>query len=264
MFRGAKWFVAGGVTAIAVLAGAYFRADQTRRRAEALRAQNQRLITEQKELIRAQQRLARENARLEQQKRELAQVIERLRVERRVARIEVLEQHTDEDGTPRQTVIRFSERGRGGRKLAPLTFGVPGDTPHFDALVIKFDDNYVAHADQLRGQSIALFRRIYGETQSPSDGYWLGQPGKVPDIYRVHADPSPFEQQLWREFWTYATDPEKAAAAGVRVAQGEAVYAPMKPGEHWTLTLEADGGLNLKKSGEKPPTDTGSVSDEKG
>lgn len=264
MFRGVKWFIAGGVATVALITGVYFKADIDRRRAEALRAENERLVARQAELIRVQQQLAEENARLEAERKKLAQVIERLNVERRVALIEVLEQHVDERGEPVQTVIRFSEQNRAGKQLPPMTFGVEGDTPHFDALVIKFDDDYVAHGDQLRGQSIALFRRVYGETQTPRDGYWLGKPGDVPDIYRVDPDPRDFERRLWSEFWTYASDPEKAAAAGVRVAQGEAVYAPMKPNEVWTLTLEADGGLNLKKSGETGAESHMANTDEKG
>lgn len=252
MFRGVKWFVAGGVATVMLITGAYFKADLDRRQAEKLRVENERLVAEQTELLRIQRELAAEKVRLEAERKKLAEVIDRLNVERRVALIEVLEQHVDERGEAVQTVIRFSERSRAGEDLPPMTFGVEGDTPHFDALVIKFDDDYVAHGDQLRGQSVALFRRVYGETQTPRDGYWLGKPGDVPDVYRVDPNPSDFEQQLWSEFWTYASDPEKAAAAGVRVAQGEAVYAPMKPNEVWTLTLEADGGLNLKKSGEMP------------
>ena len=68
----------------------------------------------------------------------------------------------------------------------------------------------------------------------------------MPDVYRIADRPTPFERELWREFWSYATDPHKAKTAGVRVAQGEAVYAPLAAGDKWTLTLENDGGLNLK------------------
>ena len=124
--------------------------------------------------------------------------------------------------------------------------------PYFDAVVVKFDNDYVAHGDALRGKSLALFRRIYDETQAPDSGYWIGNPGNVPDVYRVADTPSDFEINLWQEFWQYAADPEKARAAGVRVAQGEAVYAPVSVGQRWTLTLEANGGLNLVQQANGP------------
>lgn len=235
-----KWFGSGVVAAaIAIVCGGlWYQSDH--RRSESLRRENARLARQHEELTRRAERLARE-------RRQLAEVIERLNLESRVSEIEVLEQHTDEQGDVLQTVIRMTEIDRDGRPLAPQTFGVAGRFPHFDALVIKFDNALVAHGDQLRGRSLALFRRVYGETQAPDAGYWLGRRGDVPDVYRVSPDPSEFEVNLWREFWSYAADPAKARRAGVRIAQGEAVYAPMSTGERWTLTLEADGGLNLQK-----------------
>jgi len=159
--------------------------------------------------------------------------------------VEVLQQHHDDQNRIRQTVIRFTEIARDGQSLPPLVIGVPGGVPHFDALVLKFSDDCVEQGDALRGQSLALFRRIYSETQAPEDGYWLGRPGDIPDVYRTSPEPSQFEVELWRQFWSYATDPDKAAQAHVRVAQGEAVYAPMSAGQRWRLSLEVDGGLNL-------------------
>jgi hypothetical protein len=228
--------------AVLVLVGGGVLIKTDRQRREALRIENERLVREQEELARTAERLARERA-------QLAEVVEHLSVERRVAEVDVLQQHTDVLGQVLQTVIRITEIGRDDELLTPQVFGVPGHVPHFDALVIKFEDDFVARGDLLRGRSLALFRRVYSETQAPEHGYWLGGRGAVPDVYRVTDEPSEFEVELWRDFWSYATDPVKAAGAGVRVAQGEAVYAPMRPGEHWLLTLEADGGLNLIKQG---------------
>lgn len=196
------------------------------------------------------QELRRQNARLEAEKQELQKVVTRLDVENRVAEVEILQQHRDEAGRVTQTVVGFTELDRDGNPQEQKVFGIPGDVPHFDALVIKFESDYVKQGDALRGKSLALFRRIYGETQAPVDGYWLDATDDVPDVYRVTDEPSDFERRLWRDFWSYASDREKARGAGVRVAQGEAVYAPVREGERWTLTLEGDGGLNLIKTGE--------------
>ncbi|MCP4592849.1 MAG: hypothetical protein GY842_19105 [bacterium] len=235
-----RWFGCGVVAASILIAGGGLWLKSDRRRAELLHRENERLLRQQEALARRAERLARE-------RKQLAEIIERLDVERRVAEVEVLEQHAEADGRVRQTVIRLTEIDRHGHPLEPHTFGVPGSVPHFDALVIKFENAHVAHGDQLRGRSLALFRRVYGETQAPEDGYWLGRRGAIPDVYRTSRNPSDFELSLWRDFWTYALDRAKARQAGIRVAQGEAVYAPMRPGDRWLLTLEADGGLNLVK-----------------
>lgn len=238
--RRVTWFTSGALfAAVALVGGSLFLQVDHERRAD-LERENARLMRE-------QQALAEMAERLERERRQLERVVERLGVERRMADVDVLQQHTAADGRVVQTIIRLTEIGRDGTPLAPQVFGVPGQVPHFDALVIKFQDDYVRRGDPLRGASLALFRRVYGESQAPDQGYWLGRQDAVPDVYRVDPQPTEFEQNLWREFWSYVADPRAAAAAGVRVAQGEAVYAPMSPGERWRLTLEADGGLNLVK-----------------
>ena len=69
--------------------------------------------------------------------------------------------------------------------------------------------------------------------------------GGVPAGYAGSERPLDFEKKLWERFWDLCTDPALAAEYGVRVAQGEAVYKPMKPGVLYELTVDADGGLNL-------------------
>ena len=227
MLNRAKWFGAGAVLALIVLlTGGYLVQTERRHTAE----------------------LARDNERLRREREELAAVVQRLRLERRVADVEVLEQKTDNAGQVLRTTLRLTEISRDGTPLPGQVFDIPGRVPHFDALVIKFQDDYVERRDPLRGASLALFRRVYGESQAPEDGYWLGRAGDVPDVYRVSPTPSALEVGLWNDFWQYATDPARAAVAGVRVAQGEAVYAPMSTGERWRLTLEVDGGLNLVRA----------------
>ncbi len=208
------------------------------------------------------EKLAQDVLRLEAQRAELVRVVQRLNVEQRVAEIEVLQQNQSDDGRALQTVLRFTEFDRHGRPLPSRVFGVPGDVPHFDALVIKFENGYIEQGDPLRGRSLALFRRIYSDSQAPDQGFRLDSSGDIPDVYRVDPSPSEFEAQLWRDFWSYARDPGKARAAGVRVAQGEAVYAPMAPGERWVLTLEADGGLNLVREDENKAAARGDLSAE--
>jgi len=131
---------------------------------------------------------------------------------------------------------------------------------HFDALVIKFDHEDVAAGEALRGKSLALFRRIYGENQNPAEGHRVDPENDVPSVYRVNPQPSEFELRLWGRFWDYATDPDLAARDHVRVAQGESVYVPMQKGDVWTLTLQNNGGLNIKlrRAGRTGPARTSS------
>ena len=45
-------------------------------------------------------------------------------------------------------------------------------------MVIRFNQNFVTENDPLRGHSIALFTRIYGDKQTPANAYVIDQPGK--------------------------------------------------------------------------------------
>lgn len=178
----------------------------------------------------------------------LKRVVERLTSERRIA--EVVQVDARPDPTTGQVVrtLRFVEYDRTGQPMMPRYLRVVGDEVYFDALVIKFQDDFVAAGDALRGQSIYLFRRVFGDQQRPVDGEPIDEAapsGGIPSVYRVDPQPNPYELDLWHRFWEYANDPEMAARQGVRVVQGEAAYMRILPGRIYTLTIEADGGINI-------------------
>ena len=145
---------------------------------------------------------------LQDEKHELEKVVSRLSVENRVADILVSNQEQDANGALRTTLL-FVEYDKQGEPLPAKSFTVDGDTAHIDAMVIKFDRDFVAKNDPLRGHSIALFTKLYGEHQRPADAMMIDSPGKIPDIYRG-ADPrvSQFELSLWTDFWKLYEDEE--------------------------------------------------------
>jgi hypothetical protein len=183
----------------------------------------------------------------EQKAEQLTQVVQRLGAERRVADVIVTEQVDSGGGT--KTTLLFVEYGRDGASLPARRFTVDGDVAYVDAMVIKFDGKFVEHNDPLRGHSIALFTRLYGENQPPEKGYRIDEPGRIPAVYRG-ADPyvTDFERELWANFWKLADDEAYRKEMGVRVAQGEAVWTKLQPDRLYTLTLESDGGLNITSS----------------
>lgn len=183
---------------------------------------------------------------LEQQAQELKQIVSRLETQRRVAQVFVSNQERDAGGNVLGTRLDFKEFDRDGRAMPVRVLTVPGDVVYVDALVVRFTDKYVEGGDSLRGHSLHLFRRVFGESQRPSDGQALDKPNEVPAVYRTKREPSPFERDVWAHFWDYASNPDKAADAGVRVAQGEAVYQRVRTGQAWQLSTRADGGLEFK------------------
>ncbi len=184
-------------------------------------------------------------AKLEKEKVALQQVVQRLGDEKRVAEILVTDQKADAAGKPATTLL-FVEYDKAGNSLPPKSFTIEGKFAHVDAMVIKFDQHFVAEGDGLRGRSIALFTRIFGDYQTPATATPIDKPGAIPDVYR-DADPqvTDFEQDLWHQFWQLTADADLRKKKGVRVAMGQAAWGMFEPGRLYTLTLEANGGLNL-------------------
>jgi hypothetical protein len=182
---------------------------------------------------------------LQDEKRQLEQVVTRLEHEKRVADVLVSRQETNDQGVL-ETTLLFVEYDKAGNALPAKSFTIEGNTAHIDAMVIKFDHDFVAQSDPLRGHSLALFTKIYGDRQAPAEAAMIDPPGKIPDIYRG-ADPvvSQFELDLWKDFWKLYEDENYRKAKGVRALGGHGVWGPFLPDKLYTITIESDGGLNM-------------------
>ncbi|MBM3976206.1 MAG: hypothetical protein FJ299_04365 [Planctomycetes bacterium] len=178
--------------------------------------------------------------------RELEAALRLLKVDHRVARLEVLGQVPAANDTV-ETRLRFTELRADGAPLAPsLEFSVRGKRVYVEALVIRFDDTFVERGEALRGTSICLFQRAFGDQQEPAQGPSLDASGQLPRAYADEEGPDPFYADLWRHFWTYAHDPRAAEAKGVRALQAEAPSVEAQVGRSYRIELRASGGLLLK------------------
>jgi hypothetical protein len=174
------------------------------------------------------------------------EAIARLTRSRRVAEAVVVDRYVDEKGCT-ISKVRFVELDENGEPLKDVVVEVEGEVVYFDSLVLKFDGEKVAAGDPLKGRSVILFRRLFGEHQKPIDGVPLdaADEGGVPLAYSSREGVNEAERALWSRFWELANDPEAAAREGVRVAQGEAPYTRMETGKIYRLSVDDAGGLNV-------------------
>jgi hypothetical protein len=193
----------------------------------------------------------RKNAELVDENQQLHEIVDRLSDESRVAEMLVTDQKTV-NGILRTTLL-FVEYAKDHTALPPRIFTIAGNEVHLDAMVIKFDRDFVKKDDQLRGKSIALFTRVYGNHQSPDEGQTIDTPGQIPGYYQG-TDPrvSSFETGLWKDFWKLADDEKYRSKMGVRVVSGEGPWWPCDPNKLYTITIEAAGGLNVTFEPVKP------------
>jgi len=171
-----------------------------------------------------------------------------LKVQHRVARLEVLAQGAQADSPERvRTTVRFTELDPDGNPLGPGEEAtVEGKRIYVESLVIQFEDRYVEQGDALRGTSLCLFRRLFGENQSPNEGVQLDGVGQQPAVYGGDTTPGAVHDALWQRFWDYANDPALARELGVRAMQGEAPFVEARPGKSYRLELRASGGLVIE------------------
>ena len=170
-----------------------------------------------------------------------------LKVDQRVAQVEVLSQEGSAKKGDLKTRFSFVELDSRGKPLEqPKTFEVQGDIVYLDYWVIKFSDEYIEQNDPLRSKSLILFRRIFGESQEPKDGFVLDEVGSEPTGYRGAARMSDFERQVWSRFWEYTNDADRAKKDGVRAAHGQANYTKLQQGKRYRVELRASDGMSIK------------------
>jgi hypothetical protein len=182
---------------------------------------------------------------IEEQKRVIGELGQRLDRSWASALVADLRVNRIEPGKMDLTFIQYQPRTETATFRKDFT--LPGEEVYVDALVVSFDRPYVEGGDGLRGKSMLLFRRAFGDRQKPVDGVPLHATGtaEIPEVYAVDPQPTAFERQIWAEFWELANDPTKAKERGVRVAQGEAPHVKAVAGQVYKLTLRAAGGLEM-------------------
>lgn len=181
---------------------------------------------------------------LEREKQRLVDFVRRLSASRRVAQLDILDQSADASGRV-VTRSRFQQVGGAGVLGEPSEIETLGSQLYVEALILKFDHALVGAGDEQRGESLALFRRAFGDQQAPESGPSLERTSppttdEKPAMQAEHA-------RLWARFWEMADDPKAAAQYGVRVAQLEAPSARVRPGQRWEVSVDAAGGVNLRR-----------------
>ncbi len=203
----------------------------------------------QNDLETSRQQIAALNKELEAKSLEIQRLdtaLRLLKVDHRVAQIDVISQQGSEATKDLTTTFSFVELDGSGKPIEkPRLFTIQGDMVYVDALVVKFSDEAVEVADPLRATSFCLFRRVFGEHQQPKDGFPLDPVGAQPAAYRAGREPSDFEREIWSKFWHYANHPEEASKKGIRAAHGEAPFQKLVPGKRYKVLLRSSGGLSF-------------------
>lgn len=189
-----------------------------------------------------------------------------LKVRHRLARLKVLDQHevpslnavTPTEGTKNDaartnvaTKVEFVEVNDQGEPIGEAKkFDIAGDMVYVDYLKVTFDDKYIEQSDLDRSTSLALFQRVFGEHQEPSQGFQLDTVGTRPSAYGRGTPMSEFEKKIWTDFWLIANDPQKARDLGIHAAHDAAVAMRVQKGKTYEIELRSTGDITFR------PTET--------
>lgn len=189
-----------------------------------------------------------ENAVLDREVARLEVANRFLRLDHRVARIEVIDQSPieGEDGAVETTIV-FTEIDPEGEAMGQgETMVIRGKQLYIDSMVVKFDDSFIEAGDALRGTSVAVFKRLFSDAVAPEAGIPIDSKNKHPLPFRGDDLPDPMYADLFERIWDYANDPEAAAELGVRAIQGEAPSIEARPGKIYRIELRQSGGLTIR------------------
>ena len=131
------------------------------------------------------------------------------------------------------------------KPLEPRYFSFRGNLIQFQALVVRFQDELIKSGNRLKGKSAFIFLKAFVLEGAETQVFDITRHDEIPRGYKIPGVVSDFESELWKEFWSYALDPAKRDAAGVKSAQIEAPGSLFLPGSIYTLRIEHDGGLRI-------------------
>ncbi|HPD45947.1 MAG TPA: hypothetical protein P5279_00990 [Anaerohalosphaeraceae bacterium] len=173
---------------------------------------------------------------------QLRAAIANLQAETRIGYAKVVSQ-TMRDGKL-YTRLRFIETAVDdpAQRVLEKEYEIEGDVVHFDALIVRFGDDLVLDG---RERAMYLWRRIYGETTAPADGFPIEDPGLEPARYQAITRKLALKhrQLFWQEIWALANDPTRLQAAGIRAIHGSVVYEQLRPGLIYVFKIDNKGNL---------------------
>jgi len=142
------------------------------------------------------------------------------------------------------TKLKFVETDKKDmlKRVLEKEYEIEGDIIHFDALIVKFDEQLVMDG---RERALYLWRRVYSDKMRPEDGFAIETEGDEPKRYADIAGKLNLKDKVlfWKEIWKLADDKERLAEYGVSAIYGNVVYRKVQPGLVYVFKISSTGSL---------------------
>lgn len=140
------------------------------------------------------------------------------------------------------TTLLFVETSRDDKlkQILRKEYTVEGDVIHFDALIVKFTNQMVLDGKE---KSLYLWRRVYGEYMTPSEGFPIENEGEEPLRYRDIMEKLSIRDRVmfWNHIWDLASNPQKLKEFDIDAVYGNVVYTKLREGLIYVFKISATG-----------------------
>lgn len=119
---------------------------------------------------------------------------------------------------------------------------IEGDVVHFDTLIVTFSGDLVMDGKE---RAMYLWRRIYGETMPPEQGFPIETEGRPSPRYTQLSEKLSIEDRdlFWSEIWSLSNNPKRLESLGIKAIFGNDVYRQLKPGLIYIFKVSSTGAL---------------------
>jgi len=128
------------------------------------------------------------------------------------------------------------------KQILRKEYEIQGDVIHFDTLIVTFGSKLVMDGKE---RAMYLWRRIYGEKQTPEQGFPIETAGQPSPRYAQLCEKLSIEdgQLFWDEIWQLSNNPKRLEKLGIKAVYGNAVYRQLKPGLIYIFKVSSTGAL---------------------
>jgi hypothetical protein len=174
--------------------------------------------------------------------RQLKEAIHNLTDESQIGYAKVVKQETREGKVYTKVLFVETDRADSLKRVLEKEFEIEGDIVHFDTLIVKFREPLVQDGKE---RAMYLWRRIYGETMRPEEGFPIETPGTEPQRYADICKALSIRDRnlFWEQIWRLSNEPKLLEKAGIQAIYGNVVYRQLQPGLIYVFKINNTGTL---------------------
>ncbi|MHC4960728.1 MAG: hypothetical protein ACYTGA_01200 [Planctomycetota bacterium] len=173
---------------------------------------------------------------------ELKTAITNLSQEEQIGYAKVLSQETREGQLFTKILFVEADPEDFTKHILRKEYEIQGDVIHFDTLIVTFGSELVMDGKE---RAMYLWRRIYGEKQTPEQGFPIETEGNPSPRYTQLCEKLSIEdgQLFWDEIWKLSNNPKRLENIGIKAVYGNAIYRQLKPGLIYIFKVSSTGSL---------------------